>query len=190
LTCFNATRAYLRVYPHSSVRSAGANAARLIETDSVKDYIKQRLAEIHMQSDEVLKLLADQARGDLGIFMDVSTVGFSFDLLQRDRNGDLVLDENGKPIKRPETKLIKKIKQKVTTFIGKKDDSEDREIVENEIELYDAQAALEKIGRHLDLFPNKVDITSAGEKITLNVVYEDKSAKLPDNTTEAPSKTT
>jgi hypothetical protein len=36
---------------------------------------------------------------------------------------------------------------------------------ELEIELYDAQAAGEKIGRHLNLFPNKVDVTSGGKPI-------------------------
>ena len=149
---FNGTRAYMRVYKHSSERSAGVLASNLLGNVSIQEAIKAKFAELHMGEDEVLQILSDQARGDLGTFMDVSTVGFTFDLLQRDKEGNLILDGNGKPMKRPETKLIKKIKQRVTTYIGKKDDSEDREVVENEIELYDAQAAAEKIGRHLKLF--------------------------------------
>lgn len=111
------------------------------------------------------------ARSDVGVFMDVSTVGWNIDLLQRDNKGELVYNASGDVVKKPETKLIKKLKQKVTTFIGKKDDSEDREIVETEIELYDAQAALEKIGRHLDLFPNKIN---DGDPIHLIVEYTNK----------------
>ncbi len=184
LCCFNGTRAYSRIYPHASKRSARASAARLLATGSVTEAIKQRLQELHMGADETLKLLADMARSDVGAFMDVSTVGWNIDLLQRDDKGELMHDAGGNVIKKPETKLIKKLKQKVTTFIGKKEDSEDREIVETEIELYDAQAALEKIGRHLDLFPNRVDLTSDGKVITLNVVYKDKDG-VSDNTPPA-----
>ena len=166
LRTFNGTRAYLRVYPRSSVKSARAHAARLVADGNISKAIEERLLELHMGTDEVLKLLADMARSDVGAFMDVSTVGWNIDLLQRDDKGELIHDAGGNVVKKPETKLIKKLKQKVTTFIGKKEDSEDREIVETEIELYDAQAALEKIGRHLDLFPNKMDVTSKGEKLT------------------------
>lgn len=168
LRLFNGTRAYLRVYKRASYNTARANASKLLANADIAEAIRKRLEELHMGADETLKLLADMARSDVGAFMDVSTVGWNIDLLQRDDKGELMHDAGGNVIKKPETKLIKKLKQKVTTFIGKKEDSEDREIIETEIELYDAQAALEKIGRHLDLFPNKMDVTSGGEKIGAN----------------------
>lgn len=151
LRLWNGTQAYLRVYKHCSRKSAPANASRLLSSDNIIEAIKQRLADAHMQTDEVLKLLADMARGDMGEFLDVSGMGFNLDLQDAKARGL--------------TKLIRKVKQKTTTYLAKKESEEDREVHELEIELYDAQAALEKIGRHLDLFPNKVDLTSAGEKI-------------------------
>jgi phage terminase small subunit len=151
---FNGTKAYLRIYPHSSSKSARANAARLIATDNIAQAIEERLKELHMGAEEVLKLLADMARGDMGEFLDVSGMGFNLDLQDAKARGL--------------TKLIRKVKQKTTTYLAKKESEEDREVNELEIELYDAQAALEKIGRHLDLFPNKLDVTSAGEKIGTN----------------------
>ena len=155
----------MRVYPHSSERSARANAAKLLANDSIAEEYAKRLKDMHMGEEEVLKLFADEARGDIGVFMDVSTVGWNIDLLQRDERGDLIHDARGNVIRKPETKLIKKLKQKVTTIIGKAENGEDREIVETEIELYDAQAAKVHIGKHLKLFTDQVDLTTGGKPL-------------------------
>ena len=152
---FNGTQAYLRVYPHSSKRSAGANASRLIETDSIKQAIGARLKELHMGEDEVLKLFADHARGDMGEFLDVSGMGFNLDLQEAKARGL--------------TRLIKKVKQKTTIFMAKRESEEDREVHELEIELYDAQAAAEKIGRHLKLFTDQVELSGQIESIIKKV---------------------
>ena len=166
LRTFNGTRAYMAVYPKASARSARANAAELLAKTSITEEYAKRLKELHMGADEVLRLLADEARGDIGVFMDVSTVGWNIDLLQRDSNGELIRDAAGNVIKKPETKLIKKLKQKVTTIIGKAENGEDREIVETEIELYDAQAAKVHIGKHLKLFTEQVDLHHDGTVTT------------------------
>ena len=71
----------MRVYPHSSERSARANAAKLLANDSIAEEYAKRLKDMHMGEEEVLKLFADEARGDIGVFMDVSTVGGNIDLL-------------------------------------------------------------------------------------------------------------
>ena len=71
------------------------------------------------------------------------------------------------------TKLIKKIKQKTVTVIGKKEDSEDKEITDIEIELYPRDKALEILGKYHGLFKDQVDITSGGEKITVKLVHDD-----------------
>ena len=128
LQCFNATQAYLRVYPSSSTDAARANAARLIATDNVSVEIQARLAEVHMSAEEALKLQADIARADMGEFYDDNLV---LDFREAKRLGL--------------TKLVRKIKQKTTTFIAKKESEEDREVHEIELELYPADTAQERI---------------------------------------------
>jgi len=132
LKCFNNTQAYLRVYPNSEYDSARANAARLIAKDSIKERIALRMEELHMSADEALALLAAHARGDIGKVLDEAN---HLDM-QKARAGDL-------------TKLIKKIRSKETIT------KDGNVITETDVELYDAQAALDKIlrvhGKYKDL---------------------------------------
>ena len=130
LKCWNATEAAKRA--GYSERTAYSHGARLLKDVEISDAIEERLKELHMSTDEALQLLAEQARGDLGEFMDISSVGFNLDLLDADGN-------------KKNTRLIRKIKQRTTTFIAKKESDEDREVTETEIELYDAQSAIDKI---------------------------------------------
>jgi hypothetical protein len=83
-----------------------------------------------MSADEALKLTADIARGDIG------------DLI--DDNG--LLDIRTARTKGM-TKLIRKIKQKTITRIGKSDNDDDVEITEIEFEMYPSDAAQERILR-------------------------------------------
>lgn len=109
---------------------------------------------MHMGADEALKLLADHARGDIGEFMDINGMGFSLQLLDKDGN-------------RKNTRVIKKIKQKTTTFIAKNESDEDREVHETEIELYDAQAAIDKVLRVAGKYKDNIDIKSDGKAIQI-----------------------
>ena len=149
---FNATEAYLAVYPKSNYNSARANSARLIATDNVKEEIKSRLAEMHMSSDEVLKEFTDLAHGDIGDFMD--------DYMNIDMRKAKALGI---------TKLIKKIRQKTVTHQAKNESDEDRESHDVEIELYPRDKALEILGKYHGLFKEQVDVTSAGEKLNIIV---------------------
>lgn len=151
LKCFNQTRAYLKVYPSSSGEAARANAARLIARDNVKAHLQARLAEIHMSADEALKLTADIARGDVAEIMDVSSVGFSLDMTKAKEAG--------------KTRLIKKVKQKTITYLAKKESEEDREVVELEVELYDAQAAIRDILKLHGKFTDKVEVSGGVEMV-------------------------
>jgi len=128
LKCFNGTEAYSRAYPKAQRDSARANATRLLANDDISDEINARLAEAHMTADEALKLQADIARGDITEFFT------PFGNLDFDK-----LRESGKG------RLVKKIKQKTVTKIGKGEDGEDTEILETEIELYPADTAQERI---------------------------------------------
>jgi phage terminase small subunit len=164
LTCWNATEAARRA--GYSERSAYSQGQRLLKNDEVLAAIRVYLDAKQMTADEALTLLADMARGDIGEFMDVSSMSFQLKLL----------DENGE---RKNTRVIKKIKQKTTTFIAKKESDEDREVHEIEFELYDAQAAIDKILRVAGKYNDKVDVTSAGKALRIIVNWDDSAAN-PD----------
>lgn len=129
LKCFNTAKAARKAgYSERSAYSQGWENMRKPE---IKAAIEARLDEVHMSANEALKLQADIARGDMGDFLDTEGIGFSLDLSDAKEKGL--------------TKLIKRIKQKTTTFIAKKESEEDREVHELEIELYPADVAQERI---------------------------------------------
>lgn len=161
---FNATRAAIDAgYSKKTARFIGANLLTLV---NVKEQIKEEIETRAMSSDEVLTRLSDIARGDITDLMDVSTMGFTINLMTKDENGNMIIN--------PKSKLIKKIKQKVTTVLGKKDDDDDKEIVETEIELYSAHEALRDLGKVHALFTDRTDITSDGEKLSVNLIINKK----------------
>ena len=128
--CFNATEAARRAgYKDNDLLHTNAN--KLLQDTTIKAEIDAHLMEIQMSADEALKRQAEIGRGDISDFMDISSIGFRLDLAKAKEEGRM--------------HLIKKVKQKVTTFIAKKPNEEDREIVETEIELYPADAAHERI---------------------------------------------
>ncbi len=142
LRCFNATEAYLHVYPKSSRESARANAARLIAIDSVSLQIQARLAEVHMSADEALKLTADIARGDVAQYLNTFG-GIDIDKIR----------DNGR--------LVKKIRTRTITKIGKTDTDEDTEITDTEIELYPADTAIYNILKIHGKFTERVDLSNS-----------------------------
>ena len=148
LKCFNGTEAYSRAYPSAKRDSARANAAELLAKPSIKEEITARLAEVHMGADEALKLQADIARGDITQFF-TPLGNLDFDRLRESGAG----------------RLVKKLKQKTVTKIGKKEDDEDTEVLETEIELYPADVAQERILKIHGKFKETIDITSGGQQI-------------------------
>lgn len=126
LKCFNGSEAARRA--GYSAKSARQTASDLLATPYVSEQIKTRIDEIHMSADEALKLLADIARGDIGEYID--------DRLMIDLSA---ARENGA------TKIIKKIRQRTITKIGKGDKDDDTEITDTEIELYSAKDAIDTI---------------------------------------------
>ncbi len=148
LKCFNATEAYTRAYPKAKRDSARALAANLIANVSVKAEIEARLAEHHMTADEALQRLADMARGDVTEF--ITPMGaFDIEAMRAAGKGH----------------LIKKIKQKTVTKIGKGESDEDTEVHDTEIELYDSQAAIRDILKMHGKFKEQLDITTNGKEI-------------------------
>src|SRR6185369_14596308 len=90
-----------------------------------------------MSANEAIRRQADIARGDIGDFLAISKDGFSIDL---EYARELGL-----------TRLIKRIKQKKTLINGGKRSS-DKEIYIDEIELYPADVAQERILRIYGVF--------------------------------------
>jgi phage terminase small subunit len=146
LKCWNGTNAYLRAYPHVSADTARANAARLLADASVSEIIRERIAENAMTADEVLARLAKHARGSMADFLNVNADGATIDLVKAAESEQL--------------DIVRKFTQ-TTKRYG------ETEIEEVAVDLYDAQAALVHLGKHLDLF---------SDKLTLKLEKELKSA--------------
>lgn len=153
---FNASRAAL--VAGYSPKTAYAQGAENLKKPEIAAAIKSRIEILTMGADEVLLRLADIARGDMAEFFDMTPQGWNIQLVR-----------DGKPI--PQTKLIKKIKQRVTTRLAKDENGEDSETIETEIELYSAHDALRDIGKYHVLFTDKQE--QSGE-VTLRVIYDHK----------------
>ena len=150
LQSFNASDAARKAgYSEKTAYSVGWENLRKPE---IQEEIQSRLDEVHMSADEALKLTADIARGDIAQIMDVSSMGFNLDMSKAKELGL--------------TRLIKKVKQKTVTHLAKNESDEDREVIDLEVELYDAQTALRDILKVHGKFTDRVDVTTGGEKIT------------------------
>lgn len=155
LNSFNATRAAIAAgYSEKTARYIG-------HENLTKPYmaaeIERAIAERCMPKGEVLTRLAEHARGDIGDFYDIPETGEPSLNLAGERA-------------RSKTRLIKKLKTKSKTYLeGKGDDQHLVTEVDVEFELYDAQSALEKIGRHHKLFTDVTELTGKiKEEITVN----------------------
>lgn len=130
---------------------AGVQACRLLKNAKIQEAINDRLAEKCMSADEVLTRLAKMARGDIA------------DLVLVRDDGSWTIDWETAEGK---THLIKSVRDTKHGLI---------------FEIYDAQAALEKIGRAHGLFKQIHEVASK-QDITLN--WDDDDAE--HNTSEAP----
>lgn len=149
LQCWNAAEAARRA--GYSERTAYSIGPRLLKKVEVSEAIQKRIAEKAMSADEVLLRLGDMARGDIGEFMDISSMGFNVSL------------ETAKELGL--THLIKKVKQRTTITQKKDGDEEENHWIE--LELHDAQMALVHLGRVHKLFTDKIDIQQNEIKVTL-----------------------
>lgn len=140
LRTFNATQAAKDA--GYSEKTAYSYGQQLLKNLEIAARVKVELESRAMDAEEVLARLAAQARGDISELIDPATM--TLDLKKAQQSGS--------------THLIKKIRQTIITG-----DEKQTEIFE--FELYDAQAALVHIGKHLALFKERLDITSGDEKI-------------------------
>ena len=104
-----------------------------------------------MSADEALAILADQARSDLGDFIDIESMFFRINLEKAQEAG--------------KTHLIKKIKDKVVMTSNQ--DGEETETHSLEIELYDAQSALDKVLRVAGKYKDTLDVNVRSYEVDL-----------------------
>jgi len=156
IQCWNATKAAeLAGYKGNkdTLRSVGCeNLAK----PYIKDYIDQRINEVSMSSNEVLKRLTDWGRGSIAPFLKADDYSQSLDVSTESAQDNL--------------QLIKKIKQNDTVRT-----TDDDETVTNrtfEIELHDAKDAVDKIARIRGMYNDSLQVT--GEISLFDALTEDE----------------
>lgn len=142
LNCWNAAEAARRAgYSAKTARSQGE---RLLTDVDVAPELERRISERCVKPPEVLDRLADQARANMADFvsLDPATGRAQIDLAKAEKAGKL--------------HLIKKISHGRNGL---------------QIELYDAQAALEKLGKALGVLRENVNLSQEGPvEITTRVI--------------------
>ncbi len=141
---FNATKAAQRA--GYSERTAYSIGQELLKKPEIQAEIKRKLDEKAMKSDEILQKLTEIARGDMGDYLDVSSMAFQIDLAKAKELGKL--------------HLIKRVRQKTTTIC--KDGGEDVEQNQIDIELLDQLKALEMLAKYHGLLVDKHEIKTSG----------------------------
>ncbi len=142
----NGTEAALAVYDTDRATAASI-AAENLKKPHIRARVEERLARYHMTAEEVLARMTFHARGSLEDLVDVDSGVINLRAAKEAKALGL--------IKRYRTRQI----------VNAKDDTE---ILETEIELYDAQAALRDLGRHLGLFVDRnvslnIDLSSLSD---------------------------
>lgn len=175
LQCWNASEAARRA--GYSERSAGQIGHRMLKEDEILEAIEARKQELMMSADEALIRLTKQGRATMDDILTVPEDGVPYiDIRKAQRNG--VLD------------LIRKIKTDTTTIGGL--DDVPISTMHVEVELYNAQSALELIGKSHKLFTDRVEHDIHGSvEITADDMAQARNAaqefedSLMDNSNES-----
>lgn len=149
----NGTQAYKNVYGTSNDNHAAVNSSRLLRNTKIDQYITERLKEKAMAADEVIARIAEVGRGDLSRYV-TGRGEIDIEQLKADGLGH----------------LLKKYKKTKRTIRQK--DGTEVETEHQEIELYPADSAHDKLMRFHGLYNDRVkqeiDITGGITYITEN----------------------
>lgn len=149
LKCWNKTESARLAGYAGNDATLGAIGYENFKKPEIFEEIQRRISETAMSADEVLMRLGDQARGNMGDFWKI------------EEGQPPILDLTNDKAKLP---LIKKMKVKTTKRFYSEDEDPVTEVTtEIDFELYDAQAALEKLGRHHKLFSDSKSIELTGK---------------------------
>lgn len=159
----NGTEAALVVYDTTDREVAAAIGGENLRKPSIRAHVDARLDQFHLSANEVLARLAFHARGSMEHFIDPASG--TIDLKKAEQAKQLGL------IKRFKTKFTTTTKQTAPLSMADDDEkrqrvtTEESEVMEIEVELHDAQSALNLLGKHLNLFTDK--------SINLNLTPDD-----------------
>jgi succinate dehydrogenase flavin-adding protein (antitoxin of CptAB toxin-antitoxin module) len=186
--CWEQTEAYKHAYPRSSHSAAKTSAARLFADANFQAHLQARLAENHLSANEVLKRLADMARGDMGIFFKITDEWMFYppptsEILAEQ---EVIEQEEGKPavkrisyrVRRVILDLDKVMNPRYSHLIKKFSDT-NRGM---SIEIHDAKDANKLLGEHHKLF------NELGSKA--NPLHIDGLEKALDKIWSQPSRST
>lgn len=158
LATFNISKAARDAgYSERSARSTGRD---ILQKPYIREMVEARLKESAMSADEVLARLSAQARATIADFLVVDKDGFAhFDFSKIEASESM--------------HAIKKIKTKRSRrMVGAGDNAEEWEDENVEVELYDAQRALEILGKHHKIYEDV--------QVGLTFTIEERTQKLLD----------
>ena len=171
LKCFNATAAAKAAgYSEKSARQTGCD---LLADPNISVQIQARLAEIHMSADEALKLQADIARADLGVFFKVADEWMfnplpEYEILDE---REVIDDTQEPPVKRISYRVrhvvldTDKIVDPRYSYLMQKFSNTRKNGLS--IELYDKQTAIRDVLKTHGKFVERHDLTTGGEKLNI-----------------------
>ena len=163
---FNATQAAIRA--GFSANGAAVTGSRLLTNPKIEELIDKEFSRRSLRLDEILARLTEQATTSIGEFLVVNPDG------DRVAFNPEVLKEKGH--------LVKRIKAITTVRYSEK--GEQYEYTTLSLELYNAQKALELLGRHRGMAAEVVQ--HAGE-INIKVTYQNDRSR-PHRHAEAPAR--
>lgn len=154
---FNATRA-ARIVGYAQPHSQGP---RLLENVGIQSAISERMSQVAMEADEVLRRLANYARFDVSEFVRVPVYAPTSLEDERDTIGedDPIADSKSRSVE-PYVDVLKLIEA------GQGYAIKTIKITPNgaNIEFHDPVSALEKIGKHHKLFVERQEVTGKDGK--------------------------
>ena len=154
----NATEAYSILHPKTNRDSCRSRSSALLTNANVREEISKRLTEQAMGKEEVFARLSNMARASEMPFIKITEDGFVY------------FDFNN-PNSKEYIYLIKKIKTKRTRrIVGHGEEAEPWEDEWVEVELHDAQTALNTIAKCHGMLTDKVEVAGAdGSSIKISV---------------------
>lgn len=174
LESFNATQAYDEAYAPKNKAVAASNGYRLLRNADISTAINERLSASAMSADEVLQRLAEQARSEHARYI-VTKPRLDMVQMALDKKADLipaVIDENGDiDVAQMAADGVLELYAPYiinTAYVDldamRRDDM--MHLVKGikrtrdglQVEFYDAQAALQLIGKHHALFMDRSEV--------------------------------